>query len=86
MKVLPRPGPSLAASRVPLVQLRDAAHEGQPEAEAARAAIGAALALGEQVEDPRQHLGRDPTPESRTRSTASVPAARRVISMVPAAG
>ena len=44
------------------VQLRDAAHQGEPEAEAARAAVGAALALHEEVEHAGQHLRRDADP------------------------
>ncbi len=42
------------------VQLGDASDQGEAEPQAARAAVGPALALGEEIEDARQHLGRDP--------------------------
>ena len=44
------------------VERHQAAHQGQAQAQASFRPLARALHLGERLEDPRQHVGRDPHP------------------------
>ena len=74
---LPRPAPSLARLDAAAVQLDDAAHQREADAEAAARAIERALALREEVEDPRQQLGRDADAGVRARGARRSPVRAR---------
>ena len=66
------------------VQLGDAAHQREPEAEAARAAVGAALALHEEVEHAGQHFRRDTDPRvADTQHGQPVRGAQRDLDLSP---
>ena len=59
MNRLPRRGPALLGHRRSAVQLDEAAHQREPDAEAPADAGERMLGLAERLEHVRQHLGRD---------------------------
>ena len=71
--VLPWPATAPPVTRDPAaVQLDEAADDGEPDAEPALRTIETGLGLREEVEDTRQHLGRDSDALSLPKSSADV--------------
>ena len=79
VELAPRPRPVAARRDRAAVQLDEAAHDREPEAEAALRAVERLALLHEQLEHARQQLGRDPDRRCRARaaSTSSPSRARR---------
>ena len=57
--MLPLPGPALSAGIDPAMHLDKLLHESEANAEAAMRAIQVVANLGEEIKNPREHIGRD---------------------------